>query len=624
MTQGEADGGRGRSYGCHRLMDNSSMRRAVPLLIAAWLLSAQTAKPPDAMAAAQNLDPQEAQLTAAPYFPMSAVTIQTETRLVEVEVVVRDSRGHPVSGLRKSDFEVRDEGQRRAISAFSVQSFVPAGAASAHAPAAGGAAPTPAPSAQPQPRWVGMVFDDISMPPDNLYNAKTAAKRFLRDGLAANDRVSVFAISGGLLLPFTADVVRISGAVDKVNLQERQVRSNACPLLTEDNAYQIANHLDQTALVVKSQEYANCSGVCGDYGAGGSPTRSAGIPGIPSVCAKAVNQVQMMSDALWAEVRLQSQNTLRTLGTIVDSMARMPGTRVILLASSGFLSGTLESDENQVVDKAVRANVVINSLDAKGLYTQELEMGQGATVQSVTYQQLQGSRPKAALNDAMANLADSTGGLYFHNSNSLDLGFKELGMQPEVSYLLGFPPEVLDSKYHHLKVGLTAARHATVQARKGYVAAPGKSEEQVPYTHGPKPPVERRIDREVFTTSLLEEAPVTVAMSPEKSAEGHTMARLTFHVDIGKVQFHDQAGARAQKFHMVAVLFDPQGTFVTGVEASLDLALKEATYQRVLPAGFNAKVSLEAPAGSYRLRTVAVEGDEAGRYSTATQPAEIH
>jgi VWFA-related protein len=610
-------------------MDNTSMRRAVPLLIAAWLLSAQTAKPPDPVPVAQNLDPREARLTAAPYFPMSAVTIKTETRLVEVEVVVRDSRGHSVSGLRKSDFELRDEGKRREISAFSVQSVVPAGAAPAQAPAPGGAAPTPVPSAQLRPRWLGMVFDDISMPPDNLYNAKTAARRFLTDGLAANDRVSVLTISRGLQLPFTADVTEISEAIDKLDLQERKVQSNGCPLLTEDNAYQIANHLDQSALIVKAQEYANCSGICGDYGgggsgAGGSPARSAGIPGIPSVCAEAVNHVQTMSNALWAEIRLQSQNTLQTLGTIVDFMARMPGTRVILLASSGFLSGTLESDESQVVDKAVRANVVINSLDAKGLYTQELEMGQGATVRSVTYQQLQGSQPKAALNDAMGNLADSTGGLYFHNSNDLDLGFKDLGMQPEVSYLLGFPPEVLDSKYHHLKVSLTAARHATVQARKGYIPAPEKSEEPVPYTHGPKAPLERRIDREVFTTSQLEEAPVTVAMSPEKSAEGHAMARLTFHVDIGKVQFHDQAGARAQTFHMIAVLFDAHGTFVTGVEALLDLALKEATYQRVLPAGFNAKVSLEVPAGSYRLRTVVVEGDEAGRCSTATQPAEIH
>jgi hypothetical protein len=74
---------------------------------------------------------------------------------------------------------------------------------------------------------------------------------------------------------------------------------------------------------------------------------------------------------------------------------------------------------------------------------------------------------------------------------------------------------------------------------------------------------------------------------------------------------------------MIAALLDTQGTFVTGAEAVLEFALKEATYQRIAAGGFNAKITLEAPSGSYRLRTVVVEGDENARYSTATQPAEI-
>jgi hypothetical protein len=158
--------------------------------------------------------------------------------------------------------------------------------------------------------------------------------------------------------------------------------------------------------------------------------------------------------------------------------------------------------------------------------------------------------------------------------------------------------------------------------RKGYLAAPEKPEEQEPFDRGLNA-AERRIDKEVFTASLLQEAPVMVAASYGKSTEGRPNAQLTFHVDIGKVQFHNQDGARAQSFHMIAALLDTQGTFVTGAETVLEFALKEATYQRIVAGGFNAKVSLEVPAGSYRLRTVVLEGDENGRYSTATQPAEI-
>jgi VWFA-related protein len=568
-----------------------------------------------AVAAAQHLDPQEVRLSATSYIPRPAVTIQAEARLVEVGVVVRDSRGHSVGGLTKSDFEVRDEGKRREISAFSVQSFTPAKSVAAGAPAAAGAASTPAPSTPPQPRWVGMVFDDLSMPMSDLYHAKTAAKRFLQTGLAANDRVGVFTISGGLVLPFTADVAQIAAAIDKVYLRERTARLEGCPVYTGYDAYVIANNLDPTALQVKAQEYANCNlGTCSPPG-GGHGRGSSGASG-STACPAAILAVQATSRMLWDEVRLQSENTLRTLANIVDFMTPRKGTRVLLLASSGVLSGTLEDDENQLVDKALRANVVINSLDAKGLYTLEpVEMSQGADVRSVIYQMQLGSRPKEIMNDAMGNLADSTGGLYFHNSNDLDLGFRELGIEPEVSYLLGFVPGALDAKYHRLKVSLTGTRHTTVQARKGYVAAPEKP--------AAKLPAERRIEKEVFSASRLEEAPVTVAVSSGTSTTGRPAAQLTFHVNIGNVQFHDRDGARAQTFHIIAALLDAQGAFVAGREATMELALKEATYARMVTAGLNANMNLEAPAGSYQARTVVVEGDENGRYSTATQPAEI-
>ena len=564
-----------------------------------------------ALVAAQNPDPQEVRLAAYPYFPKPAITITAEARLVDIEVVVRDSQGHPVDGLNKSDFEVRDEGKRRQISAFSVQRFAPA-RAPARAPAARGAATTAAPTAEPEPepRWVAMVFDDTDLPWEDLVHAKAAAKRFLTAGLAANDRVGVFTISSGVLLPFTADVAKIAQAIDQVTFRARQVRSQTCPVLTQYDAYQIANNLNITAQETKVEELVRCQPqIC--------PTARTRQRNGTVACDAAVHAVQGMSRSLWEQVRSNSQNTLLSLESFVDLMARLKGTRVILLASSGFLSRTLESEQDDIIKKALRANVVINALDAKGLFTIDTaELSAGASARTVIYHQLLGARPKGDLNDALGNLADSTGGLFFHGSNDLDLGFKELGMQPEVSYLLGFAPDVMDSKYHRLKVSLTAAHHAAIQARNGYMATAGKQGQQ-------KSSAELRMDNEVFTSSLLEEAPVTVAVAPGTSSEGHPAAHLTFHVDIGKVQFHERDGVRSQRFQIIAVLLDAQGTFVKGLQGSMDFAFKGDTYERLLAPGFNANLSLEAPAGSYRLRTVVVEGDENGRYSTASQPAEI-
>lgn len=101
------------------------------------------------------------------------------------------------------------------------------------------------------------------------------------------------------------------------------------------------------------------------------------------------------------------------------------------------------------------------------------------------------------------------------------------------------------------------------------------------------------------------------------------MARLTFHVDIATTNFRMLDGARQQRYRMIAALFDAEGGYVAGVEGSLDFALTEATYQKVVPAGLNADLHVRITPGSYRLRTVVVEGDENGRYALAMQPVEF-
>src|SRR5438477_917731 len=53
--------------------------------------------------------------------PQTPTTIRTETRVVQIDVDVRDSHGQPVAGLSKDDFTVTDAGKRRAIQIFSVE-----------------------------------------------------------------------------------------------------------------------------------------------------------------------------------------------------------------------------------------------------------------------------------------------------------------------------------------------------------------------------------------------------------------------------------------------------------------------------------------------------------------------
>ena len=72
----------------------------------------------------------------------------------------------------------------------------------------------------------------------------------------------------------------------------------------------------------------------------------------------------------------------------------------------------------------------------------------------------------------LAQVAEGTGGEFFHNNNDLKAGFGRLAGSPG-SYILAFAPKDLkpDGKFHQLKVTLAEKESAySIQARRGYFA----------------------------------------------------------------------------------------------------------------------------------------------------------
>jgi hypothetical protein len=305
-----------------------------------------------------------------------------------------------------------------------------------------------------------------------------------------------------------------------------------------------------------------------------------------------------------------------TIANVVDLLGRMPESHTILMASSGFLSGTLERELDEVTRHAVHAGIVIDSIDAKGLYTESAsaEKTSPAHPRSINNMQSIANASKEAPNDALASLAYNTGGLFFHNRNDLDAGFQELGIRPDISYLLAFiPDETPNGKYRHLKVRLKGPSHNTVQARLGYMAV------QPPRA---KPRPERRIDTLAVATSVVEEVPGNLTTQLVHSASGERGVMAVFHVDIQQLRFTGKAGVRQQKIILIAMLLDSGGNFVTAKEGTVTLALTEPTFNRFAADGMNFMLTLPAPPGSYRLRAVMEEAIE-GKASAETLPVEV-
>lgn len=142
-------------------------------------------------------------------------------------------------------------------------------------------------------------------------------------------------------------------------------------------------------------------------------------------------------------------------------MATLPGSRAIAMVSPGFyLTIEHRSDETDLMDRAIRAKIAIGSLDARGLYV--IVPGGDVTTPSppsmASTLRTQIAIENASANaDVMAELADATGGTFFHNNNNLAEGFKQVAAQPEFIYVLAFSPQSLklDGSFHALKVSFT-------------------------------------------------------------------------------------------------------------------------------------------------------------------------
>ncbi len=193
--------------------------------------------------AQQNIPPNEVTFRASNWAPRTQYVLKAETRLVEVGVVVRDSRSHSVGGLTRGDFIVEEGGKPREITAFTAETATqPAAAAPTIRQPASAPTPVTPTASTPPARFLGLLFDDLSMGPGELIPARKAAKEFLTHGVSPGDLVAIFLITKGRIMPFTSDITKLNDALDHLNVATRNPALPTCPNLTAHDSYVIANN----------------------------------------------------------------------------------------------------------------------------------------------------------------------------------------------------------------------------------------------------------------------------------------------------------------------------------------------------------------------------------------------
>ena len=547
---------------------------------------------------AQTLSPGEVRINTRPYQPHIPV-LRTESHLVRVIAVVRDGAGEVVQGLKPQNFMIFDKGKIQAITEFEIETREAGPPQHAAAPQHNASRSD---SSWPVPvhhRYVALYLDDLHTKSGDMRHVQLAAENFIRTGLSAGDEVGLFTASSASSVDFTPDISEILPILAKITSRARVFDSGVCPRITPEDAYLIANHLDTDAYNTALSAARQCN--CDDQ-ANESATCYAQQPQL----------VMAQAEQTWEPMKELSEETVASIDGVVNYLAQKPGERVLVLASSGFLTGLLEAEIDAVIDHALRASIVVNALDAKGLYSED--PGHGKVRNELATNSAAGASAFKRENEnfgsglmstmsAVIDLSVATGGRFFHDRNDLTAGYYSIAAAPETEYLLGFAPENVKSNgaYHKLKVEVNIPGKFTVQARPGYFA-PSKEAEK----NANQPTPEDQIDAEVRSSEARSDFPLAIN---EKSAPARNAPelRVQIHVDIAKLPFKQENGRRVDMLTFVAALFDTGGKMVAGREAQMQFALKPDSFKHFSESGINGGMSLEAPPGAYRLRVVVQE-----------------
>jgi len=425
----------------------------------------------------------------------TASTIKVEVRQVLVPVVVTDRKGHHVTGLKASDFRVLEEGVPQKVVAFSTEAE---GASDLFQPQPVTATPTlpPAPPSSPPgvnptPRRTYLIcIDTLNSAFGNFAQVRGALRKLFREERSPDSQYALLALGRQVMIiqNLTRDPVAMLAAIDNKDLTKAIQQSESTNLLRQESE-----------LTQKLGEYCRkCS--CD----GSRPPTSRTSSGTDVVCSGEWAKIEMWGGSAAQERTTQIRELLRDLRRLAEQLSRLPGKRSLILVSDGFnlrpgrdLFGlmavyvqdpgvllhnpaeSLEPEVQEILRAAAARDVTFYTLDSRGLYGGP-SVGYDATSDYhptretyVVLPALQQEKETMALEDesAMRELAEATGGVFFHNSNDLLKGMRQSFTDGREYYVLAYASanQTADGRFREIKVEVKG-RNLLVRAKRGYWA----------------------------------------------------------------------------------------------------------------------------------------------------------
>jgi VWFA-related protein len=357
--------------------------------------------------------------------------LRSDTRLVEVNVSVRDSQGRPVENLKQADFTVTDDGRARPFTIFSFNRgapgrppFEPSGPPSGRLPVLAGRSGLPpnvftntGGSRQPSAGHSTIILlDGVNGWFDNFDKARKGVLGLL-DKVPSDERIAVYVLRKGVglvtLQDYTTDRSKLAAAVAAV------IPSGMPPAPPGTEADE--GMMDEDGAPPVSR-----------------PAERASILGNDSVEYSGPPEDGFSSDIEREHaMRLAAEDVRMSLDAFSQQLRDLPGRKSIFWVTQGFpprqIRKVNQSNWDKTFENLNDANVEVNTVDSNGIAGPPRFWGNAAIL-------------------AMQLVAARTGGNAYFYRNDLDGAMASGIADSRSSYTLGFYLTEIDGEYHKLSV----------------------------------------------------------------------------------------------------------------------------------------------------------------------------
>jgi VWFA-related protein len=538
---------------------------------------------------------------------MGKGVLKSQVPLVVLDVVVTDGKGHPVRGLKASDFTVLEKGQKMTLQSFEEHRLDQ----------------TPPPAPLPTKRDLGPnIFTNITYTPNNgplnillmdALNTPMSDQGYVRQQmleylkkLPDGTRIAIFSLSTRLFIlqGFTTDP-----AVLRAVLTRKKGLPSESPLL--------ATPQDAEA----QQDVISAMG------------------NSPASAQMQADMQQFLAEINTSQTTMRMQYTLAAMNDLARYFSGLPGRKNLIWFSGSFPfnimpDGDLENpfgamadfaeDVKATADLLTRSQVAVYPVDARGLFTNE------ALSASVSGRRFVGNpraleksdtnffRQTAAEHATMDAIAEQTGGKALYDANDLKGAVQEAINQGSNYYTLTYTPtnRKWDGSYRSVRVELDQSS-VDLFYRHGYYA----DDPSAPPVHGQK-----ALPMSAMQTAMLRGGPdptqilfaVKIVCAAErentlppanrpnqkKMRPPYRHYTVWYVPDLRDISFAATSdGSYHGSLEFLTMLYSPDGELMNSTGTVLNANMPAAEYKELMERGLRLFQPIDAPdKGEYFLR----------------------